>query len=135
MGLVHDAREAIAGPQPGRGAAVRAVERAFLGCCFLDNGSVTLAKADGLKPEHLTSVGHRTIYLAMLSRRAEKRAFDLPILAADLEADGKLDDVGGATYLAMCLENTDVEMVGEYVALIQQAALERRLARDKRAEP
>ena len=134
MGLVHDAREAMEGPQPGRGAAVRAVERAFFGALLLDCRLIHVAQLDGLKPEHFTSAGHRTIYRAMLSRVAQKRAFDLPVLAADLEADGKLDDVGGATYLAMCLENTDVEMVGEYVALIQQAALERRIAGDKGVE-
>lgn len=134
MGLVHEARDAMSGPQPGRGAAVRAVERAFFGALFLDCRLVHVAQLDGLKPEHFTSAGHRTIYRAMLSRVAQKRAFDLTVLAADLEADGKLDDVGGAAYLSMCLDNLDVEMVGEYVSVIQQAALERRLARDNGAE-
>ena len=125
--MMHDAEEALKGPRPGRGESVRRVERAALGCLMLDCALLPVAKLDGLKPDHFSSVGHRMIYEAMLARAARKQRFDLVVLQTDLEADGKLDTVGGASYLAMCLDNFDLDTFGEYVDLVKRCALERRL--------
>lgn len=130
MSLANDARESLKGPTPGTGAAIRAVERALIGALFLDNGTLGVAKIDGLRSEHLSSAGHRLIYNAVLSRAKQKAGFNAVLVAADLESDGQLETIGGAAYLSYCLDNTDVELIGEYVSVVKQAALERRLSKN-----
>lgn len=128
MSIRADVEASLKGERPGRGEAMRSAERAALGCFLLDCRLIHVAKLDGLKPEHFSSVGHRAIYSAMLARTARKEQFDTVVLAADLESDGQLETVGGVTYLAFCLENFDCELVSEYVDLVKRCALERRLS-------
>lgn len=134
MSLSDDARESLKGQTPGTGAAIRAVERALIGALFLDNGTLGVAKIDGLRPEHFASAGHRMIYNAVIARAKQKAGFNAVLIAADLESDGQLETIGGAAYLSYCLDNTDVELAGEYVSVIKQAALERRLAKSRGAK-
>lgn len=129
MRLVDEARGAIDGPTPGTGPQVRAVERALLGCLLTDCSLLTITVLDGLKAEHFASPGHRTIFAAMLARRAKKARFDSVLLSADLEDAGSLEDIGGASYLSFCLDNTDLDSVSEYIAVVKDAALARRIGK------
>jgi replicative DNA helicase len=130
--LVSEAREAIDGPTPGNGPQVRAVERALLGSLLTDCALITICVLDGLKAEHLSSAGHRTIFAAMLARRAKKVRFDSVLLAADLEDAGTLEDAGGAPYLAFCLSDTDLDSISEYIAVVKDAACARRIGKGAR---
>lgn len=127
MRLVDEARGAIDGPTPGNGPQVRAVERALLGSILTDCSLITVCVLDGLKAGHFASPGHRTIFAAMLARRARKARFDSVLLSADLEDAGSLEDIGGASYLSFCLDNTDLDSISEYIAVVKDAACARRI--------
>lgn len=131
MGLVHEAREELDAHRPGE--ALKGVERALLGCLLLDSRLIHVAQLAKLRGDHFSVEAHRVIYGAMLKRYLEKKRFDLPLIVSDLERDGLLVRAGGAAYAAMCLDNLDVEMVEDYIAVLQEAALERKLAAQRAA--
>lgn len=116
-----------------QGPAVQAVERATLGCLLLDSRLIHVAQLAKLRGEHFGREAHRIIYGAMMKRYVERKRFDLPLIVSDLERDGLLERAGGAAYVSWCLDNIDVEMVEDYIAVVQECALERRLAAQKAA--
>jgi replicative DNA helicase len=132
MRLVDEARGAIDGPTPGNGPQVRAVERALLGSILTDCALLTVCVLDGLKADHFASAGHRLIFGAMLARRSKKARFDSVLLSADLEDAGTLEDIGGASYLSFCLDNTDIDSISEYIAVVKDAACARRIGKGTR---
>lgn len=132
MRLVDEARGAIDGPTPGNGPQVRAVERALLGSILTDCSLITVCVLDGLKADHFASPGHRMIFAAMLARRSKKARFDSVLLSADLEDAGSLEDIGGASYLSFCLDDTDLDSISEYIAVVKDAALARRIGKGAR---
>jgi replicative DNA helicase len=73
----------------------REAERALLGALLLDASQIAKA-ARRLPPSMIGWVGHRQIYQAMVDLG---ECADLVTVANRLASLGKLDDVGGATYL------------------------------------
>lgn len=82
-----------------------------------------------LKPEHLYSDANRRIYEAVLGLADAGRAIDLTTVATRLRDSGKLERVGGSTYLAQIVDATPViANVDEHVQLVVDAARRRLLA-------
>jgi replicative DNA helicase len=74
-------------------------EQSVLGSMLLDRDAIARA-VDGLRPEDFYRDAHRVIYSAMLELFERGEPVDLITVTNRLSDVGKLEDVGGATYLA-----------------------------------
>jgi replicative DNA helicase len=79
-------------------------EQSVLGSMLLDRDAIARV-VELLRPEDFYRDLHRTIYVAMLDLFERGEPVDLVTVTNRLSGMGKLDDVGGATYLA-ALPNT-----------------------------
>lgn len=71
---------------------------------------------------------HRALLAAMASVRAEGRPLDQRTIQAQLEADGKLEEVGGVAYLAsLDLDLPDLSRIPHYVTILEDLRLRREL--------
>jgi replicative DNA helicase len=94
-------------------------ERSVLGCCLLDGGKVEAVSdilSDGAA---FYSDVHSTIFRSAI-RAVEKNNgnVDVILAASELELMGKLNDVGGPTYLLECLNTVPHSAHAEYYAEI-----------------
>lgn len=127
MGVAHDARDEIAERRPGE--AVLMAERCCLGALLIDSGLMAATAKVNLRVSHFGGTPHQTIFHAMLEREARGSRFDLVVIAADLEAAGKLAAAGGVAYLASLLDRVpDVESVEEYARCVIDGSVARRMA-------
>ncbi len=74
-------------------------EQGVLGSMLLDRDAIARA-VEGLRPEDFYRDAHRVIYTAMLELFERGEPVDLITVTNRLTGMGKLEDVGGATYLA-----------------------------------
>ncbi len=74
-------------------------EQAVLGSMLLDRDAVARA-VEGLRPEDFYRDAHRVIFTAMIELFERGEPVDLITLTNRLAVAGKIEDVGGATYLA-----------------------------------
>jgi replicative DNA helicase len=74
-------------------------EQGVLGSMLLDRDAIARA-LDGLRPDDFYRDAHRVIFSAMLDLFERGEPVDLITVTNRLSGLGKLDDVGGATYLA-----------------------------------
>lgn len=74
-------------------------EQAVLGSLFLRRDALDEVAAI-LRPEDMYSPGHQAIFLAALGVQARSEPVDLVTVSAELGAQGRLDQAGGAVYLA-----------------------------------
>ncbi|HEX4834784.1 MAG TPA: replicative DNA helicase [bacterium] len=74
-------------------------EQGVLGSMLLDRDAIARA-VEGLRPEDFYRDAHRVIFTAMLDLFERGEPVDLITVTNRLAGMGKLDDVGGATYLA-----------------------------------
>lgn len=103
------------------------LEEAVLGACLIEKDAYGQV-ADILKPESFYDSKHRLIYTAMRSLSISDRPIDLLTVAEELRAMGKLEEVGGAVYLAdisqRMLSSAHIEF---HAHIIAQKALARDL--------
>jgi len=78
-------------------------EKSVLGAVIVDNARLDDV-AELLRPEDFYRSPHQRIYRHMLALAAEGRPIDLITLHDRLEADGGLEAIGGASYLAQLLD-------------------------------
>ncbi len=74
-------------------------EQGVLGSMLLDRDAIARA-IEGLRPEDFYRDAHRVIYAAMLELFERGEPVDLITVTNRLTGMGKLEDIGGATYLA-----------------------------------
>jgi replicative DNA helicase len=74
-------------------------EQGVLGSMLLDRDAIARA-VEGLRPDDFYRDAHRVIYQAMIELFERGEPVDLITVTNRLAAAGKLDDVGGATYVA-----------------------------------
>lgn len=102
-------------------------EKATLGSLLLDKEAL-IKVADFLKPEDFYYDKHIAIYQAMLDLFAKRMPIDLKIMASFLEDHGKLNDAGGASYLAeLTLEVPTASHVLQYALIVKHKSTLRRL--------
>src|SRR5262245_32691551 len=73
-------------------------EAGVLGSLLIDPDALTQVM-DFLKPEHFYRDAHRTIYEAILSLYNRREAADYLTVCNHLELDGKIENVGGHSYV------------------------------------
>ncbi|MBN1287866.1 MAG: replicative DNA helicase [Anaerolineae bacterium] len=102
-------------------------EEAVLGAVLM-NPEVLPEVMAALEPDDFFIVRHRWIYDALLRLSARREAIDYLTAIRELEAHGKLDDVGGPAYLAGLIDGTPTSMhAATYARTIARLAVRRRL--------
>lgn len=102
-------------------------EKATLGSILLDKEGL-IKIADFLKPEDFYYDQHTIIYQAILDLFAKRMPIDLKILSTFLEDHGKLDTIGGASYLAeLTLEVPTATHILQYALIVKHKSTLRKL--------
>lgn len=75
-------------------------EEYLLSCCFID-GTDTMARCqeEKLEPQSFFAPANRTIYAKLQNLYERNLPLDLSVLAEELKAEGKLEEIGGYPYL------------------------------------
>lgn len=102
-------------------------EMSVLGAVFLDNPC--LRKVSGMvDPLDFYRESHRLILKAMLHHQVKKQPIDLVTICKTLKDHGKLEEVGGAAYIANLVDYTPTSAnVEHYCKIVREMALRRRL--------
>src|SRR6478752_7290607 len=102
-------------------------EEAVLGSLLLDRDAV-IKIAPFLRPEDFYREAHGWIYGAVLDLYARREPPDPVTLASELERSGKLENIGGYSYLAKLVNNTPTAVHIEYYAhIVERTSVLRRL--------
>ncbi len=102
-------------------------EEAVLGSLLLDRDAV-IKIAPFLRPEDFYREAHGWIYGAVLDLYARREPPDPVTLAAELERSGKLENIGGYSYLVKLVNSTPTAVHIEYYAhIVERAAVLRHL--------
>ena len=105
-------------------------EQAVLGAMFLEREAVLVA-SEYLKEEDFYREAHKIIYKSMLDLEDEGRPVDLVTLTENLRKQGKLDEVGGISYLTGLAESVPTAANVEYYAnIVKEKAILRQLIRE-----
>lgn len=102
-------------------------ERAALSTVFVDNGN--LAKILGkLEPSDFYLERHQIIATAFAEMETAGKAIDWLTAKANLEAGGKLEQIGGISYLAtMDTDLPDLSNLDHYIDIIRDRSVRRRI--------
>jgi RecA-family ATPase len=104
-------------------------EQSVLGAMFLDNAAAAKINGALLAPEDFYTEGHRLIFDHAMARIREGEPADVALVAASLDAAGKLDDVGGMPYLGSLVANVPTAAnIVHYAAVVHERAELRRIA-------
>lgn len=102
-------------------------EKATLGSVIIDNNALTKI-ADFLKSEDFYFGNHKTIFEAMIELYMRRMPIDLKILSTHLEDHGKLQLIGGSSYLSeLTLELPTATHVIQYALMVKQKSTLRKL--------
>jgi replicative DNA helicase len=102
-------------------------EAAVLGSVMIDKEAI-IKIADAIGPEDFYRENHGDIFEAILALYSKSEPIDLLSLANRLEASGKIEKVGGRTYLAQLAESVPTSShVSHYAEIVRHNATLRRL--------
>jgi len=102
-------------------------ERAVLGAVLLDPGA-RLHIIDKVRDEEFYLEAHRIIYKACLDLYEKGEATDLVTVRNQLAEQGRLEQVGGASYLSSLVDTLpDVANVIHYAEIVHDKSVKRRL--------
>jgi len=102
-------------------------EESLLSGILIDNNTL-LDVAEILSPENFYKTAHQKIFSAILSLFSKNEPIDLVTLANQLKDNGKLEEIGGATYLASLVETVPLAVNAKhYSKIIHDKAALRRL--------
>ncbi len=102
-------------------------EQSVLGSLMLDKDAI-IKIADLVRPGDFYKNDHNTIYETMLELYEDREPIDVLSLANRLEEKGKIDAVGGSSYLASLVNIVpSASNVAHYAKLVQKKSLLRRL--------
>ncbi len=102
-------------------------ERTVLGALMLDKDAV-IKVADMIKIDDFYKNAHNIIYEAMLSLYEQNDPIDVLSISNKLEEQNKIDEIGGASYLASLVsEIASASNIVYYAKIIQKKAILRRL--------
>lgn len=104
--------------------AIEAEESIIASCLFGHAGQV----AEILKPEDFYLIRNQKIFQAVIALTKKKIIVDLPSLTMELQESGKLEEIGGASFLAGVLDQVPAATNIEYFAgKIKEKAAKREL--------
>ncbi|HUM03579.1 MAG TPA: replicative DNA helicase [Thermoanaerobaculia bacterium] len=107
-------------------------ERSLLGALLIDGGLLSRVM-EFLVPDDFAAEPHRLVYEAFLTLADRSEARDLITVQSELEKRGKLEQAGGASYLAGLVDRVpDVENVEAYARLIRESSLRRAVIHQSR---
>jgi replicative DNA helicase len=99
----------------------RESEMALLGAMIFDNQVIGDVVDVVQNPEVFSFPAHRTVFEVILKMHLDRKPVDLVVLRDELVKDRKLDQVGGAEYLAGLVEGVpNVENAAEYARVIHE---------------
>ena len=102
-------------------------EEAVLGSLMIDPEAV-LRVAGFLKPEHFYVVKHQWVYECMVNVNERREPIDLLTIASELNIIGKLDEVGGESYIAQLTNTVPTALnVEAYARTVEALATRRKM--------
>lgn len=102
-------------------------EKSVLGSVMIEKNAFVKI-ADMLAPEDFYYDTHATIYRAMLELFAKRSPLDMLTVATALKDNGKLEEIGGNTYLQeLCNEVLTASHVYQYALIVKQKSTLRKL--------
>ncbi len=102
-------------------------EAGVLGSLLIDPDA-TVQVADFLKPDDFYREAHRAIYQAMINLYENRAPADLITLTDELARRGKLEDIGGLSYVSSLANQVPTSANVEYYArIVERTAILRRL--------
>jgi replicative DNA helicase len=102
-------------------------EQAVLGSIMIDPEAL-LRIAGFLKPEMFYDTKHQWIYTAMVALQEKRDPIDLLTVSSQLEAESRLDEVGGETYIAGLTNIVPTALnVESYAHTVEQHAIRRKM--------
>jgi replicative DNA helicase len=102
-------------------------EAGVLGSLLIDPDA-TVQVADFLKPDDFYREAHRAIYQAMIDLYENRAPADLITLTDELARRGKLEDIGGLSYVSSLANQVPTSANVEYYArIVERTAILRRL--------
>lgn len=101
-------------------------EQGVLGGILLRNE--VLARLPDLEDEDFYDPRHKAIWIAIRTLESERRPIDMVTLEEELERAGRIDAVGGVSYLAeIAMRVPTVENVVEYAEIVRRKSTTRRV--------
>jgi replicative DNA helicase len=102
-------------------------EEAVLGSLLIDSDAI-LRIASFLLPEHFYVVKHQWVYASMKAIQERHEPIDLLTVAAQMAAEGKLDEIGGEGYIAGLTNSVPTALnVETYARAVEQHAVRRKM--------
>ena len=102
-------------------------EQSVLGSLLIDKEAI-IKVADIIRPDDFYKDAHRIIYEAVLELYEKREPIDVISLTNVLKAEGKLDTIGGRTYLASLTNAVPSSShIVSYARIVQHKATLRRL--------
>lgn len=107
----------------------RDLEEAVLGALMLEKDAVSIV-IDILKADSFYVRSHQLIYTAILTLFGKSQPIDLLTVTQELKKEGKLEEVGGATYISELTERVaSAAHVEHHARIISQKYIQRELIR------
>lgn len=108
-------------------------EESVLSACLLSPGAVIESK-DILKPGHFYRTANNVIFAHMMDLYQKSTPVDLVTLAEALTSSGKLNEVGGATYLQRVIDTAPMAVnVEHYANIVKGCAVKRQIIEQSNA--
>lgn len=102
-------------------------EMMVLGCMLTSLNSLNIA-ADGLEPSDFYYTEHQIIYTALKGAYVADKPADIHLIAEELKRQGKLENVGGVSYLTTLAQFAGTSaFIEEYISLVREKAILRQM--------
>jgi len=102
-------------------------EMAVLGAMIIDENAIPHA-IEFLEPSSFYKESHRIIYEVILGLYDINKAVDLITVSDELKRNGKLDEIGGSSYLTELANSVPTAVnIGHYVAIVKEKSILRTL--------
>ncbi len=102
-------------------------EKSIIGAILLDSDSI-VSVAQFLRPEHFYKEAHRDILGAIYSLYEKRDPIDLITLTAQLKKEGKLEKVGGASYISKLASGVPTAShIVQYAQIVRDFYVKRQL--------
>ena len=123
--------------QPGESNLIQRVppqnkeaERAVL-CCCLESPGVLQNVTSFLLADDFYEPAHRTIYEVIFDLYSQAKSVDMITVGDTLKKQGRLEKVGGMTYLSSIIDSRALlSNADEYVKIVRQKSLLRKMIKD-----
>lgn len=106
-------------------------ELAILGACMIEVEAIQLAR-QFVEPAHFFASQRGAIFETVLRLHDKGESVDVITLAAELERQGKLDSIGGRSFLADCFTSTHASHTASYSRLVARHYYDREIAKQAR---